>query len=314
MVAVSVSLFFWYGDDASSRVSLACFYVFPFWTESSWKLVSFAREQSRLLLVCEGGAKVLLTNSPQKKRPGPKGVHAGNLYSFAHQAYWGFRFLAEKRGILWRKVLAATTIAQVTRVGRACWRPAVLARAGYGAAGQMERLREKPVAMQVLAAKSHRRYPRSNRPSSEDRRMIFLGIALAAAVWEIDFETALRKLAEAKRGIRHMVKEVHRYDRFMENVRVRSIVWAEPAGNYFFPEPSPDGKWELMQELPCKVPDDWQGGFIIHGIGPSGPQSTFSRTLPLELQEWLEKSERQANEAKRPAKKKKRDPSQQPRA
>ncbi|MGB8474129.1 MAG: hypothetical protein WCE61_08605, partial [Candidatus Acidiferrum sp.] len=204
-----------------------------------------------MLLVCEVGPKVLLTNSTIKKKPGPKGVHAGNLYSFAHQAYWGFRFLAEKRGILWQKVLAATTIAQITRVGRACWRPGVVARAGYGAAGQMERLREKVVAKEVLAAKKHRRYPKSNRPSSEDRRMIFLGIALAAAVWEIDFETALRKLAEAQRGIRHMAKEVHRYDRFIENMRAHSIVSAEPVANYFFQEPSPNGKWELMQELPC---------------------------------------------------------------
>jgi hypothetical protein len=261
--------------------------------------------RAELLLVCEGGAKVLLTNSHPKNKPGPKEVHAGNLYSFAHQAYWGFRFLAEKRGILWRKVLAATTIAQITRVGRACCRPGVLTHAGYGAAGQMERLKEKMVAKEVLAAKRHRRYPKSNRPSSEDRRMIFLGIAVAAAVWEIDYETALRKLAEAKLGIRHMAWEVHRYDRFRENLRAQSIVWAEPVWNYFFPEPSPNGKWELMQKLPCKVPDDWQGGFIIHGVGPSGPEATFSRTLPRELLEALQKSERQAHEAKRPALKRK---------
>ena len=173
--------------------------------------------------------------------------------------------------------------------------------AGYGAAGQMERLREKIVAKEVLAAKKHRRYPKSNRPSSEDRRMIFLAIAVAAAVWEIDYETALRKLAQAKMGIRHMAREVHRTDRLLENMRARSIVWAEPVGNYFFP--SPNGKWELARELPCKVPADWQGGFIMHGVGPSGPQSTFSRTLPLELGEALEKSERHSQIEKQPARK-----------
>jgi hypothetical protein len=261
-----------------------------------------------LLLVCEEGAKVLLTNSSVKKKSGPKETHAGNIYAFAHQAYWGFRFLAEKRGILWQKVLAATTLAQITRIGRACARPGVMAGAGYGAIGQMERLRKKEVANQVLAAKKHRRYPNSNRPSSQDRRMIFLGIAVAAGVWEIDYKTALRKLTEAKVGIRHLTKEVHRIDHLKENMRARSIVWAEPVENYFCPLPSPNGEWELMQELPCKVSSDWQGGFIIHGVGPSGPQSTFSRTLPLELREVLEESERYPHDAKRPARNRKQSP------
>lgn len=234
------------------------------------------------------GTKVLLTNSRSRKKRGPKETHAGNVYAFAHQAYWGFRYLAEKRGILWQKVLAATTVAQITRVGRVCSRPDVMSRAGYGAAGQMERLREKTVAKEILAAKKHRRYPSSNRPSSEDRRMIFLAIAVAAGVWEIDYKTALRKLTQAKLGIRHITKEVHRIDQLQENMRARSIVWAEPVGNYFLPFPSPNGKWELMQELPCKVPDDWQGGYIIHGYGLSGLfQSTFSRTLPTELDQSL---------------------------
>jgi hypothetical protein len=256
-----------------------------------------------LLLVWEEGAKVLLTNSAVKKKSGPKDTHAGNVYAFAHQAYWGFRFLAEKRGILWQKVLAATTLAQITRIGRVCARPRVMAGAGYGAIGQMERLREKEVANQVLSAKKHRRYPGSNRPSSQDRRMIFLAIAVAAGVWEIDYETALRKLAEAKLGIRHLTKEVHRNDHLMENMRARSIVWAEPVENYFFPLSSPNGEWELMQELPCKVPYHWRGGFIIHGVGPSGSQSTFSRALPLELREELEESERYQHDPKRPARK-----------
>ena len=167
-----------------------------------------------------------------------------------------------------------------------------MAGAGYGAAGQMERLRKKGVANQILAAKKHRRYPKSNRPSSHDRRMIFLAIAVAAGVWESEFNTALRKLAQAGLGIRHMTREVHRFDHLIENMRARSIVWAEPVENYFVPLTSSDEKLELMRELPCKLPPDWRGGFIIHGVGPSGPQSTFSRTLPPELRKALEKSER----------------------
>lgn len=165
----------------------------------------------------------------------------------------------------------------------------------------MERLKDESVATQVIAAKNHRRYPKSERPSSEDRRMIFLAIAVAAGVWEIDYKTALRKLTQAKRGIRYMATEVHRFDRFQENIRAKSIVWAEPVENYFFPLPSPNGEWEPMQDLPCKVPSDWQGGYIIYGVGPSGPQSTFSRTLPRELREALENSERHAHDANQSA-------------
>jgi hypothetical protein len=142
--------------------------------------------------------------------------------------------------------------------------------------------------------------------------MIFLAIAVAAGVWEIDYKTALRKLTEAKLGIRHLTKEVHRIDHSMENMRARSIVWAEPVENYSFPLSSPN-EWELMQELPCKVPSDWQGGFIIHGVGQSGSQSTFSRTLPLELREVLEESERYQHDAKRPARKTKQSPLRQQR-
>jgi hypothetical protein len=221
-----------------------------------------------------------------KKKSGPKETDAGNIYAFAHQAYWGFRFLAEKRGILWRKVLAATTLAQITRIGRTCARPGVMTGAGYGAIGQMERLREKEVANQVLTAKKHRRYPISNRPSSQDRRMIFLAIAVAAGVWEIEFATALRKLAQARLGIEHMAKEVHRSDRLQEMMKKEAFVWAEPVGNYFFH--SGHGEWVPVRDLPCPVPTNWQGGYFIYGYGPSGLfQSTFSRTLPTELDESL---------------------------
>jgi len=154
--------------------------------------------------------------------------------------------------------------------------------AGYGAAGLMTWLANEKAAMQVLAAKKHRRYPRSTRPSSEDRKMIFLGISVAAGVFGIEFSTALRKLAQAGLGPHHMVREVHRFDQFLEHMKRNAFVWAEPVENFFYP--LANGKWDQMRDLPCKVPGNFGGGFIIYGFGPNGETATFSRTLPLELQ------------------------------
>jgi len=230
----------------------------------------------------EEGSKVLLTNSQSAKNRGPKQVESGSLYTFAHQAYWGFRFLAEKRAALWKRVLLARTVPQVTEVGKICSRPLIMTGAGYGAAGLMTWLANEKAAVQVLAAKKHRRYPRSKRPSSEDRKMIFLGISVAAGVFGIEFSTALRKLAQAGLGPHHMVREVHRFDQFLEHMRRNAFVWAEPVENFFFP--LANGKWDQMRDLPCKVPGNFRGGFIIYGFGPNGESATFSRTLPLELQ------------------------------
>ncbi len=230
----------------------------------------------------EEGSKVLLTNSRSAKKRGPKAVDSGSVYTFAHQAYWGFRFLAEKRKTLWERVLAARTPAHIRDVGRVCSRPRIMAGAGYGAAGLMTWLEDKNVAMQLLAAKKHRRYPGSERPSSNDRRMIFLAISVAAGVWRIEFSTALRKLAQAGLGLHHMAREVHRFDHFSESMKRDAFVWAEPVENFFF-APS-DGKWHQMRDLPCQIPADFRGGFIIYGYGPNGPLATFSRTLPRELQ------------------------------
>jgi hypothetical protein len=231
----------------------------------------------------ERRSKVLLTNSRSKKKTGPKETPAGSIYAFAHQAYWGFRFLADRVKVLWRQVLTARTSKEIRQVGRACSTPRVMARAGYGAAGAMTWLNNEDVAYQVLAAKRHRRYPKSGRPTSEDRRMIFLGVAVAAGIYGLSLSTALRKLAEAKLGIEHLIKEVHRTDRLEENVKGQSRVWAEPVGNYFWY--TPDGEWTLMHDLPCKLPKNWQGGYIIYGYLPSGFAATFSRTLPTELTE-----------------------------
>ncbi len=112
--------------------------------------------------------------------------------------------------------------------------------------------------------------------------MMFLGISVAAGVFEIEFSTALRKLAQSRLGPHHMLRDVHRFDHFRENMKLNAFVWAEPVENFFFP--LANGKWDQMRDLPCKVPGNFRGGFIIYGFGPNGETATFSRTLPLELQ------------------------------
>ena len=223
----------------------------------------------------------MLTNSRQKKKRGPKEAHAGNIYGFAHQAYWGFRFLAERKQKFWQQILDARTVRAIREVGQACSQSGAMSKAGYGAAGLMAWLSNRKVAVQVLLAKDHRRYADSIRPSSEHRRMMSLGIAVAAGVWGITYSTALRKLAEAGLGLDYMGQDVDRFDQLKENLRRGSFVSAEPLGNYFYR--SPDGKRRQIRDLPCKVPDNCLTGFIIHGYDSNGPQSTYSPTLPSEL-------------------------------
>jgi hypothetical protein len=239
-------------------------------------------EQITARLTFIANRRVLLTNSSNKKKPGPKEVDAGGVFTFAHQAYWGFRFLAEKRKTFWKQILDAGTVRSIQEVGQACLQKGAMSHAGYGAKGLMTWLTKRTVALQVLKAKQHRRYPNSNRPSSADRRMIFLSIAVAAGVWEIEYSTALRKLARANLGIERMAREVHSFDRLQENMVRDAVVMAEPVENYFFQ--SPEGEWRQVQELPCEIPPDFQGGFIVFGHDSKGkPEATFSRTLPSEL-------------------------------
>jgi hypothetical protein len=206
-------------------------------------------------------------------------VNAGTIYTSAHQAYWGFKFLSEKKKKFWQQILDAQRVAAIQEVGRACSQRGSMPKAGYGARGSMTWLANRKVATQVLKAKFHRRYPSSGRPSSVDRRMAFLGVAVGAGVWQLKFSTALRKLAQAGLGPEQLCKEIHRMDRLKETLK--SHLWAEPIGNYLVP--SSHGRWELMSELPCPVPADWEKGYIIHGYGPNGFQSTFSRNLPQDL-------------------------------
>jgi hypothetical protein len=224
----------------------------------------------------------LLTNSPEKKKRGPKDVPAENVYVFAHQAYWGFRFLAKWRKTFWKQILDAKTVRSIQEVGRACSQAHAMANAGYGAAGLMTWLTKREVALQVLNAKDHRRYPNSERASSEDRRMIFLGIAVAAGVWGIKYSTALRKLPQAGLGAEYMAREVHDFDKIVEYMKKNSIVSAESIGNYFYR--LSDGRLVQTDKFPCNVPANCFEGYIIHGYDPEGrPLSTYSPTLPPEL-------------------------------
>jgi hypothetical protein len=157
--------------------------------------------------------------------------------------------------------------------------------AGYGAIGAMTWLARDYVAQQILNAKKHGEYPKSNRPSSEDRRMIFLGIATAAGIFELRVGTALRKLAEAGLGLERLSEDVHQWDVFKEIVRAKSFTWAESVANYFWLNRK--GEWIQLRDLPCEIPEDWYGGYFVYGITDAGQQVVFSRGLPIELQSAL---------------------------
>jgi hypothetical protein len=213
--------------------------------------------------------------------PGPTEITAGSIYTFAHQAYWGFRYLRENREKLWRAVLDARSVSPLQKIGHKCASSNLSGETGYKALGAVAWLENRRVAREILNAKQHRRYPASARPSSEDRRFIFLGIAVAAGIFELSFSTCLRKLAESDLGPEYIAVVVHNMDRLRTAISANALVWAEPVGNYFYPLAG--GKWEKVCDLPCDVPADWQGGFLIFGQDESGQRVTFSRELPAEL-------------------------------
>ena len=215
-------------------------------------------------------------------KPGPKEVAAGSLYVFAHQAYWGFRFLREKRKVLWSRIQSSESIATIRRIGIYCALPETMRGATHGAAGAMTWLEDENVARQILAARHHRRYPNSERPTSEDRRMIFLGIAVAAGVFGQSLSTALRKLAESNLGIDEIAWDVHAIDRLREMATANAFVWAEPVGNYFCS--LGEGTSLLLRDLPCELPTNWQGGgYFVYVQQAGGSRAVFSYTLPTEL-------------------------------
>ena len=145
------------------------------------------------------------------------------------------------------------------------------------------------VAQEILNAKEHSDYPKSDRPSSEDRRMIFLGIATAAGIFELKISTALRKLSEAGLGPERISVEVHRWDKFKERMRAESFTWAESVANYFWL--NSNGEWIQLRDLPCEVPKDWYGGYFVYGITDTGEQVAFATGLPLELKNITERQE-----------------------
>ena len=218
-------------------------------------------------------------------KTGPKGVRPGSLYAFAHQAYWGFRYLREHKQPLWLAVKRATTASEIQQIGEKCaWR-GEMSGAGYGAIGAMTWLMRDYVAQEILNAKKRPQYPKSDRPSSEDRRMIFLGVATAAGIFELKTATVLRKLAEAWRGLVNISVDVHRFDVFKEKLRAKSFTWAESVANYFWLNRK--GEWIQLRDLPCEIPEDWYGGYFVYGITDAGEQVVFSRGLPIELQSAL---------------------------
>ena len=220
-------------------------------------------------------------------KTGPEAVRPGSLYAFSHQAYWGFRYLREHKESLWHAIKTTSIVSEIQEIGMLCAGPNAMPGAGYGAIGAMTWLARDYVAREIVAAKNHDQYPSSPRPTSEDRRMIFLGVATAAGIFELSISTALRKLAEAKLGLEKISEHVHRFDQFREMVRSNAFVWAEPVGNYFWRREN--GEWMLLHDLPCEVPKNWQGGFIVYGETGSGTLATFSRTLPIGLETFPER-------------------------
>jgi hypothetical protein len=216
-------------------------------------------------------------------KTGPEGVSPGSLYAFAHQAYWGFRYLREHQEPLWLVIKAATSVSEIQKIGEKCSAPNAMPGSGYGAIGAMTWLARDYVAQEVLNAKKHRDYPKSDRPSSEDRRMFFLGIAISAGIFELKLGTALRKLAEADLGSEKLSVDVHRYDLFREKVRTESLIWAESVAHYFWL--NANGEWMQLDDLPCEVPKDWHGGYFLYGITDTGLKVVFVRKLPIELEE-----------------------------
>jgi hypothetical protein len=214
-------------------------------------------------------------------KTGPEGVSPGSLYAFAQQAYWGFRYLREHKQPLWLAVKTATTVSEIQQIGKNCAARNAMSGAGYGAIGAMTWLGRDYVAQEILNAKKHTEHPKSNRPSSEDRRMIFLGIATAAGIFELQVSTALRKLGSARLGWKRLSMDVHNWDKFKEKMRAESFTLAESVANYFWPQPN--GKWIQLRDLPCEVPEDWYGGYFVYGITDAGEQVTFARGLPIEL-------------------------------
>lgn len=157
--------------------------------------------------------------------------------------------------------------------------------ASYGAAGLMTWLSNEDVARQILRAKQHRRYPKPNLTLSEERRIIFLGIAVAAGIWEVEFSTALRKLAVAGLGQERLAEELRSGQEFESKLKEMNAVWAEPVGNFFFPVASEKNGYLQTKELPCEIPIDWHGGYILYGFINSKFEARFGRILPIELRD-----------------------------
>ena len=155
---------------------------------------------------------------------GPKGQGPGTLYATACQWFWRFKSL--RKGIpdgvqhnpdftmlddgrvrtnwiftpyqgkpaepqTWDALLDASTIEEVQA---SCQASPWWLNPKYGGGPGSPYPGLPALASALLKAKAHLRYPRSNRPTSEESRMWFLAIALAAETWEISLGTAINLL------------------------------------------------------------------------------------------------------------------------
>ena len=158
---------------------------------------------------------------------GPKGKAPGNLYATACDWFWRLnslrvgtpdsiahdpeiRMLDDNNSTFaWkftpfkgkptepdtlRSLLRATTVEEVRA---ACERSPWWLNPRFGGGPGSPYPGLPALAQAFLDAKGHRRYPRSDRPTSEESRIWFLAIALAAKTWEIGLGRAINLLQKS---------------------------------------------------------------------------------------------------------------------
>ncbi len=191
---------------------------------------------------------------------GPKGQGPGTLYATACQWFWRFKSLREgiPDGVqhdpdfrtlndgrvrtnwvftpyhgrpaepdTWEALLNAKTVQDVQD---ACQHSPWWLNPKYGGGPGSPYPGLPALANSFLDAKDHPRYPRSKRPTSEESRMWFLAIALAAETWEIGLGRAINLLQTAPAF--RKPEEPKGLKEIMDSTGgVMELV--DPAGNYY---------------------------------------------------------------------------------
>ncbi|MBZ5660324.1 MAG: hypothetical protein LAO08_07930 [Acidobacteriia bacterium] len=191
---------------------------------------------------------------------GPKGQGPGTLYATACQWFWRFKRLREgvPDGVqhnpdfrvlddgttktewvftryqgkpaepdVWEALLNARTAQDVQN---ACQRSTWWLNPKYGGGPGSPYPGLPALANSFLEAKDHTRYPRSKRPTSEESRMWFLAIALAAETWEIGLGRAINLLQTAP-AFRKPEESKGLKEIMASTGGVTELV--HPAGNYY---------------------------------------------------------------------------------